>query len=216
MIGLTAGWGNYGYMGLPLLLTAYGSDGALPTIVASFSAIILFVGSTIAVLEGTRASGPSSLRVAAHLARMLLRNPLVISPLLGILFSIAALPLPKAASNYLDLMGAAVAPAALFALGLSLVGHKLIGNMGEVIWLATLKAVVNPILTFALVTNVFAMEPLWSQAAVILSATPVAVNTYVIAQQYNVYFKTVSSVIVMSTGMSIVTIFFWLIWFGVG
>jgi malonate transporter len=79
-----------------------------------------------------------------------------------------------------------------------------------------LKAVINPILTFALVTNVFVMEPLWSQAAVILSATPVAVNTYVIAQQYNVYFKTVSSVIVMSTGLSIITIFFWLIWFGVG
>src|SRR5215472_16188346 len=135
---------------------------------------------------------------------------------LGIIFSMAALPLPKAVSNYLDLMGAAVAPAALFALGLSLVGHKLIGNMDEVIWLATLKAVVNPILTFALVTNVFVMEPLWSQAAVILSATPAAVNTYVIAQQYNVHFKTVSSAIVMSTGMSVITIFFWLIWFGVG
>src|SRR6266404_3505115 len=37
-----------------------------------------------------------------------------------------------------------------------------------------------------------------------------------IAQEYNVHFKTVSSVIVMSTGMSIVTIFFFLIWFGVG
>lgn len=93
MVGLTAGWGNYGYMGLPLLLTAYGPDGALPTIVASFSSIILFVGSTIAVLEGTRASGSSSLRVAAHLAGMLLRNPLVISPLLGILFSIRRWPI---------------------------------------------------------------------------------------------------------------------------
>jgi malonate transporter len=216
MVGLTAGWGNIGYMGLPLLLTAYGPDGALPTIVSVFSTLILFVGSTIAVLEGTRASGPSPLRVATHLAGMLLRNPLVISPLLGILFSMTALPLPKAVSNYLDLMAAAVAPAALFALGLSLVGHKLIGNMGEVIWLATLKAVVNPILTFALVTYVFAMDPLWSQAAVILSAMPVAVNAYVIAQQYNVHFRTVSSVIVMSTGMSIVTIFFFLIWFGVG
>jgi hypothetical protein len=60
------------------------------------------------------------------------------------------------------------------------------------------------------------MDPLWSQAAVILSAMPVAANVYVIAQQYKVYFKTVSSVIVMSTGISIVTIFFWLIWFGVG
>ncbi len=176
----------------------------------------MFVSSAIAVLEGTRASGPSTLRVASHLAGTLLRNPLVISPLLGILFSMTALPLPKAASNYLDLMAAAVVPAALFALGLSLVGRKLIGNVGEVIWLAALKSVVNPILTFALVTHVFAMDPLWSQAAIILSAMPIAANTYVIAQQYNVYFKTVSAAIVISTGMSVVTIFFLLNWFEVG
>jgi hypothetical protein len=216
IVGLTAGWGNYGYMGLPLLLTAYGPDGALPTIVAILSAVILLVAGAIALLERIRASGPSTLRVAAYLTGTLLRNPLVISPLLGILFSMAALPLPKVVSNYLDLMAAAVAPAALFASGLSLVDHKLMGNVGEVIWLAMLKTVVNPILTFFLVAYVFAMDPLWSQAAVILSAMPVAANVYVIAQQYKVYFKTVSSVIVMSTGISIVTIFFWLIWFGVG
>lgn len=215
MVGLTAGWGNYGYMGLPLLLTAYGPDGALPAIVSTFSVFILLVASAIALLEGTRASGPSTLHVAAYLAGTLLRNPLIISPLLGLLFSTSALPLPKVASNYLDLMAAAVSPAALFALGLSLVGHKLIGNVGQVIWLALLKAVVNPTLTFLLVVYVFAMDPLWSQAAVILSAMPAAVNAYVIAQQYNVYFKTVSSVIVMSTAISMVTIFFWLIWFGV-
>jgi NAD(P)-dependent dehydrogenase (short-subunit alcohol dehydrogenase family) len=52
----------------------------------------------------------------------------VVSPLLGILYSMTALPLPKAIGNYLDLMAAAVAPAALFAVGLSLVGRKLIGN----------------------------------------------------------------------------------------
>src|SRR5262245_19494959 len=129
VVGLTAGWGNYGYMGLPLLLTAYGPDGALPTVVAIFSAIILLVTGTIVLLEVPRVSGPSTLRVAAHLAGTLLRNPLVISPLLGIIFSIGALPLPNLASNYLDLMAAAVAPAALFALGLSLVDRKLIGNI---------------------------------------------------------------------------------------
>jgi malonate transporter and related proteins len=71
-------------------------------------------------------------------------------------------------------------------------------------------------MTFALVDNVFAMEPLWSQAAVILSAMPTAANAYVIAQQYNVHFKILSAAIVVSTGMSVVTIFFLLVWFGVG
>jgi len=51
--------------------------------------------------------------------------------------------------------------------------------------------------------------------AVILSAMPTAANTYVIAQQYNVYFKTVSPAVVISTGMSVVTIFLLLMWFGV-
>lgn len=216
MVGVTAGWGNVGYMGLPLLLTAYGPDGALPTTVSILSLIILFVGTAIAVLEGTHAAGSSPFGVVSHLAHMLLRNPLVISPLLGILFSMTTFPLPKAVGNYLDLMAAAVAPAALFALGLSLVGHKLIGNAAEVVWLAALKTIVNPILTFALVDNVFAMEPLWSQAAVILSAMPTAANAYVIAQQYNVHFRIVSAAIVVSTGMSVVTIFFLLVWFGVG
>ena len=40
-------------------------------------------------------------------------------------------------------------------------------------------------------------------------------NTYVIAQQYNVYFKTVSPAVVISTGMSVLTIFLSLVWFGV-
>jgi len=89
-------------------------------------------------------------------------------------------------------MAAAVGPEARFAVGLSLVGRKLVGNIGEVIWLAVIKAVINPILAFLLVTYVFVMEPLWSQAAVIVSAMPVGTNPYVIAQQYNVYVKTLS------------------------
>lgn len=78
-----------------------------------------------------------------------------------------------------------------------------------------LKVLINPVLTFALVTYVFAMDPFWSKAAVILSAMPTGANAYVVAQQYNVHVQTVSSVVVVSTGMSVVTISCLLIWFGV-
>jgi malonate transporter and related proteins len=67
MVGVTAGWGNVGYMGLPLLLTAYGPDGALPTTVSILSLIILFVGTGIAILEGTHAAGSSPFGVVLHL-----------------------------------------------------------------------------------------------------------------------------------------------------
>jgi malonate transporter and related proteins len=214
--GVTSVFGQVIGIGLPLLLTAYGPDGALPPIVAALIYVVLFLTSIIAVLEAARTLELSPLRMAAQLVGTLLRNPVVISPLLGVLYSMTALPLPKAVSNYLDLMAAAVGPAALFAVGLSLVGRKLTTNAGEVIWLSALKTVVNPILTFVLVTYVFVMDPFWSQAAVILSAMPVGTNPYVVAQQYDVHIETVSPTIVVSTAMSVVTIFFALIWFGVG
>ena len=214
--GVTAVFGQVIGIGLPLLLTAYGPDGALPPIVAALIYVVLFLTSVIAVLEAARTSDLSPLRMAPQLAGTLLRNPVVISPLLGVLYSMTALPLPKAVSNYLDLMAAAVGPGALFAVGLSLVGRKLTSNAGEVIWLSALKTVVNPILTFVLVTYVFVMDPFWSQAAVILSAMPVGTNPFVISQQYDVHIETVSATIVVSTAMSVVTIFFALIWYGVG
>jgi malonate transporter and related proteins len=45
---------------------------------------------------------------------------------------------------------------------------------------------------------------------------PIGVNPYVIAQQYNVHVETVSSAIVVSTGMSVVTLSLLLIWLRVG
>ena len=214
--GVTAVFGQVIGIGLPLLLRAYGPDGVLPPIIAALIYTVLFLTSVIAVLEAARTSELSPLRMASQLAGTILRNPVVISPLLGVLYSMTALPMPKAVSNYLDLMAAAVGPAALFAVGLSLVGRKLTSNAGEVIWLSALKTVVNPILTFVLVTYLFVMDSFWSQAAVILSAMPVGTNPYVVAQQYDVHIETVSPTIVVSTAMSVVTIFFALIWFGVG
>jgi len=213
--GLTAAFGNVFMLGLPLLLTAYGKDGALPAIVAALSLTTLICGST-AILEIARAKASSTLRAASQSASAILRNPVVISPLLGILYAASALPLPKAASNYLDLMAAAVAPTALFSLGLSLIDRQVRGSTAEAIWLTTLKVLVNPILAFALVTYVFNLEPQWSKAAIILSAMPIGANPYIIARQYNVHVETVSSAVVISTGISVVTISILLIWLGVG
>ena len=214
--GFTAVQANVVFMGLPLLLTAYGPSGALPTIIAALCLTILFICGTIAILEVTRASGSWTFRIVAQLLTTVLSNPAVISPLLGILFAMTGLPLPKAVSNYLDLMAAAVGPAALFSLGLSLVDRKVTGDAREVIWLSTLKLVANPILTFVLVTYVFAMDAMWSKTAVILSAMPSGANAYVIAQQYNVRVEIVSSAVVVSTGLSVITISLLLVWLGVG
>jgi malonate transporter and related proteins len=213
VIGIAIVWGNGVYIGLPLLLTAYGPDAALPSIILALIQLLLFFSIGLPILEARRTSG-SPVQVASQLFSALLRNPMVIAPLLGILVSMSQFHLPKAFTNYLDLMAAAVGPAALFSIGLSLVGRKLAGNLVEVIWLATLRVFINPILAIILVAYFFTLDPLWSNSAVILSAMPVGANPYVIAQQYDLHVETVSSAFIVSTAMSVATIFLLLIWLG--
>jgi len=125
---------------------------------AALCLTILFICGTIAVLEGARASGSRSFRGVATSTAAVFRNPAVISPLLGILFALTGLTLPKAISNYLDLMATVVGPGALFALGLSLV-DRTVAHMHETIWPSTVKLIINPLTTFALVTWILVMDP---------------------------------------------------------
>ena len=61
--GLAAVFGNTANMGIPLLVVAYGQDGALPAILASVATNFIFISSLIASLETTRAVGPTPLHV---------------------------------------------------------------------------------------------------------------------------------------------------------
>lgn len=213
--GLTAVFANTAYMGVPLFLTAFGPDGAMPAIVASLCAFTLLIGGAIATIETARAPGPSVLNIVLQVSRTLIRNPLLVAPFLGLAFSALAIPLPKAIGNYLDLLAASAGPAALFALGLSLAAQRLGGDVAEVGWLVVLKMIVHPAITWGLVTFVFEMPPMWSKAAIILSALPVGALVFVIAQQYDVYVRRASTAIVASTALSIATISALLILLGV-
>lgn len=213
LLGLSAVFSNTAYMGIPLFLAAYGPQGALPAIVATLAANTLFIGGAIACLETAKAKGTSSLSAATHVGGSLIKNPLLVAPVLGVLFSNFALPVPKPVGNFLDLMAAAAGPAALFALGLSLVGRELRGDWIEIAWVVALKLVVHPVATLLLVTYVFVMEPFWSRAAVILAALPVGALVFVVAQQYDVYVQRASTSIIVSTALSVVTVSMLLIWF---
>ncbi len=204
--GFAAVFANTGYMGIALFQIALGERGALPAIVATVAGNIVLIGGVVAALEATRAKGTSIAHVAAEVGATLARNPLLLASFLGIGFSYFAIPIPKPIGNFLDLMAAAAAPAALFALGLSLVGRSIFGHVGEVSWLVFLKLAFQPVATFILVRYVFDLEPLWAKSAIILAALPVGALVFVVAQQYEVYVKRASAAIVLSTAVSVVTV----------
>ena len=204
--GMTAIFSNTGYMGIPLLITAFGDAGKLPAILATMmtGVIVLPLGVVLIELDLGRGAGP--LVIARKVALAVARNPLVLSAGAGFAMSISGLPLPTPIATFCNIMGAAAGPCALFAIGLFLVGRPLRSGLGEVGWLVVLKLAVQPAITWWLAFEYLSMPPVWAASAVILAALPTGALVFVLAQQYDIYLQRATSAILISTVVSVLTL----------
>src|SRR3546814_7084273 len=135
---------NTGYMGIPLLMLAFGEAGMLPAIITTIlnGAVIMAFG--IVLLELDVHQGKGGLVALTNALRGVLRSPLVLSAAAGLLVSGLGIPLPNAVGTFCDLLGASAGPCALFAIGLFMVGKSPTAGMTEVSWLVFLKLLVQP------------------------------------------------------------------------
>lgn len=203
---MTAGFANTAYMGIPIFLTAFGKDGTLPAIVATIAANTLVIGIGIGLLEfGSRREDGEGGRLGATF-KALARNPLLIAPIAGLVVAGLGVGIPLPVANYLDLLGSAAGPSALFALGLALSAQALRIKWSEVLWLSALKLVVQPLVTLALILHVWPLDDAWMAGALILSALPTGALVYVVAQRYGSYVQEASATIVVSTAISVATV----------
>jgi predicted permease len=204
--GLTAIFANTGYMGLPLLQTAFGDSGVLPAVVATVWHGAVVMGLGIVLLEADFSRGRGRLQVLASVGLGVVKSPLILSAATGLGLSALQLPLPSALANFLDILAAAAAPCALFAMGLFLVGRTVTAGATEVGWLVALKLLIQPALTYLLAFHVLEIDRLWATAAVILAALPTGALVFVLAQQYGTYTQRSTSAILISTVLSVITL----------
>jgi hypothetical protein len=130
----------------------------------------------------------------------------VLAAVVGLAWSGLDIPIPEAAGTFFDILAAAAAPCALFAMGLFLVGRSMTTGAGEISWLVALKLLVQPALTYLLAFEVLEMERLWGVSAVVLAALPTGALVFVLAQQYGTYSQRSTSAILASTVLSVFTL----------
>jgi hypothetical protein len=200
--GFAAVFGNTAYMGVPLFVAAFGPRGALPAIVATVASNLLLIGGAVAAAEHHRAPAQALRRMTLAL----LRNPLLIAPLVGVLVSWTGTALPRPVNGLVDLMAAAAVPAALFAIGLSLTEYPLHVGAGEIAWLCALKLLVQPAATWILATFVVVPDPLWAKAAVLLAGMPAGALVFVVTRRYGTYSERASALVVVSTLLSMLSL----------
>ena len=203
MQGLNAGFGNTGYLGIPLLVTAFGEPAIAPATLATVI-MALAVGAEAALLEMLARSGAGAAAALRSAGRALIRNPILVAPIAGLAWSASGLALPVPAVTLFELTGAAAGPCALFAIGLFLGGRRLASDPAEIAWITALKLLGQPLICYALAVWAFPMDPFWTASAVILAALPTGALAFVVAQGYGVYEERTSAVILVSTVASIV------------
>lgn len=208
--GLSAVFANTGYMGIPLFLTAFGAEGTLPAVISTVLNSAVVIGAAIILIELDLSRGGGIGKAARDVAGALVRNPLIVAPVSGLVWNELGLPLPAPLATFGDLLGASAGPCALFAIGLFLASRSVAALMGgrraiEVSWLMVLKLLVQPALTWWLAGR-FGLDPFWTASAVILAALPTGALSFVVATQYGIYIERASAIILASTVVSIVTL----------
>ncbi len=206
LFGLAASFGNVGYMGIPLCVTAFGPEGALPGTLAAIlgAAVMLTFGLILVEIDVQHGQGPLAAR--GRVLRAVLRSPIVQAVTLGAIVSALQIALPEPIMRFLDMLGAAAAPCALFAIGLFL-SDKGLGTARLEVGLASIgKVLLQPLIALALVPFFLDLGTMWGKAAVLCAALPTAANAFVVAKEYDTFVEGASGTILVSTVASVATV----------
>ncbi len=196
--------GNTGFLGVPMLVVLLGPQAAGPVLLVLAIDLIVFSSLVTLLITGMR-EGRMSWRVVGTLGLGLLKNPMIVSMVAGLAWSATAWPVPVVINDFLQLLGAAATPGALFAIGASL-ATKSAERLAVAAWLGFAKLVLHPLAVAVAALWFFPVEPQAAGVMIAAAALPVAGNVYILAQHYGVAPQRVSASILISTACSILTL----------
>ncbi len=196
--------GNVGFLGIPMLSLLLG-EAAIGFVMMILAVDLIVFGSLIVILITGSRDGRMRLAVLKTVGTGLLRNPMIVSIVLGMACSSLSVPIPKPFNEFLDLLGGAATPGALFAVGASL-ASKSAERLSVAGWLSFCKLVLHPAAVAVFALLIFPVNAYGAGVMIAAAALPVAGNVYMLAQHYGVAPQRVSASILITTALSIVTV----------
>lgn len=206
IIGLTATFPNTAYLGIPLFVALGDQTGVGAAIAVTVGANTLFIGGTLAYYAISDSAGKKGRGSAIVVVQALLKNPLIMAPILALPFAFFEVGLPAISVQFLDLLGSTAGPAALFALGLSFIGRPFEATPTEVLALTGIKLVLHPAIVAIFALFVFPVSADMVKYAIVLAAFPTGALAFVIALQRNSFVSQSSTVMIVTTVLSVITL----------
>ncbi|MEM8978931.1 MAG: AEC family transporter [Pseudomonadota bacterium] len=197
--------GNVGFLGIPMLVLLLGPEAIGPNMLVLAVDLIVF-GSLVVIFVTAAKDGRMSPCILGTIAMGLLKNPMIVSICLGLLWATLEIPLPAPFEAFVSTLGAAATPCALFAIGASL-ASKSAERLSVAGWLSFCKLILHPLaIVLAIIYLPFPIDPYAAGVMIACAALPVAGNIYIVAQHYGVAPQRVSASILVSTSLSVLTV----------
>jgi len=204
---LTIGIPNLAGVGLPIMTSVVGPAGTVPVAVALAAGSILISPLTLIMAEmgAAKARGEQmAARQVLTAIRRAITKPVVLAPALGILFSLSDVSLDALARASLALIGSSAAGVALFLTGAILSAQSF--RLDWKIVAATVASdIVRPLLAVALIYLIPITQDA-AKTAILLAATPSGFFGILFAVNYRLDSARAGSMVIASTGFSVVTL----------
>ncbi|GAA4911915.1 hypothetical protein EV188_103174 [Actinomycetospora succinea] len=211
-VGLVAGWGNVGYLGIPLTVAVLGPTTAFAASLTStlHTALAITVFLVAVTLDGRGRGEDGAIALPALLARRVLGNPVVIGIAAGVAVALLGVRLPAPVAATIEMLGDLAAPGGLFALGILLRGAVGALRESRAQWVpigaaVAIKLLVMPALALGAVA-LFGIPAPWGAVLVVMAALPDAATVFVLTAQYRAWYRESTAVVVITTVLSLVTL----------
>lgn len=193
--------GNLAYIGLAIVYNAYGDAGLTRAgILLGFLVPVLNFFAILA-LTLPRQDRHLSFR---NISTQIIVNPLILASLAGIFWSYFHLPMPILLDRTFSIATAMTLPLALLCIGGSFSLAELRGDLHKAALATVSKLALMPLVTlgFMLLLGITGMD---LALGLLMAGTPTAVATYIMASQMDADARLAGTIVVMTTGLSIVS-----------
>lgn len=192
--------GNVAYIGPPFINSLFDqASGTISILIAVHIFIAFSFGVYILERSNQQTSGILSI------AKSLLKNPLIIAVIVGVIIYLAQIPIPEPIVKFLSMLAQSASPVVLIAIGTFLVKHWSIKQgIKHVVTISAIKLLAMPLL-FAGALLIFPNSQNIS-ISILEAAMPVALTNFALAEMYKMDRYIMSSAIIISTITSVVTL----------
>ncbi|WP_194611207.1 AEC family transporter [Clostridium vitabionis] len=195
--------GNFVLYCLPLTESVFGEKGG--TVASMLIAVIvpIYNASGVLLLEMFRGGKIKPLQLIVNI----FKNPLIAGALTGFVFFLLRIPIPTGLQVPIRNVAAMTTPLALIVLGGTLEFRAIGKNLRYLVPCIAIRLLIEPVIASVLLLTVLHLDPIERFVYLLLWSTPVATSVFAMAQNMEGDGELAGQFIVLSTVLSIGTLF---------